>query len=1038
MFVEIMGLQMNTERLNAAKSLTKQKKFTFPADLPPPPGGWPEDLMWPVDDENDSLPDLEEIPDEERSVMIQLQKDRLKMIPKIIPASDVMPPVPGTKAVEIDPNAPVTGIKGIDILDWSALERAAIEDALEQEERIRKDRKKTNKKKSNAAEAAEALQKVEAANKKLDKAVGAWRNRVATATLQNETIGLKTLLSESPLQALQTSTKNQHLEFLVQHTVPKNAKVVKGAESRMILAKYLLADFSPVHMYTLSRNGRSAMHTACFFSDIPLLKLIVEESAKKLGSGQLVEKLDETCLDSGWTALMYAVFSGSIRTVEALFAACPDFHIPADLCSSITNDTHTWKKGTNKGVTARYLAEALLTGKYEKLIETHGMALQEVIVQHKLDNDAPNLYLLELGRIVERLQQIEISGYTPMDEKEITAIERSVMKEFESSTNKRAAETGSVDAASQKVLEATSQIVQPLTTITLEDADAKSVAIKKSKKKKNKKDKETSTSISSDAATNKAENLSGTSSRVDSETSKPREDPLITALKGMGFEETQILAGVKACGGIHRATADDVVAWIFGGGDAPKNDSAPGIAEDEKKIPALSFAESDKKHREEDALREQERLAAEKLAAKREEQRRRNREWNNRAQARQQLEAQEKLAKAAELRARAQPSALAPASNSLPSGTTSGMLHGAGQYLRVGQAPNSSSSLKMGFENHAPSVSSATRQTSHLRLGGDFQAGQLYFNDGSTGASSVDHGTIEIPENDDATVSTISSFPAVPPPLPASYMPQTFSDAKPMGREPPLNQRWERTRSGQIYSFDSSYVPMVPRTATMGPPPGIAGFAEHEVTLNSGVHHLQGVRSTSFGGVPTAQAPRYQNIVASCPTMAHPGGSSLFGESDPTFHPHVNRNDVVGSALFRETAFPPPLPSSGIMERALTAPAISSAEDPFVPGLLGFASNMNQSVPQQQSSLDSTLIESISTGNDAIGGATLWGDTPAPTSGSSLLGNLIHNLPDSSNPESDGNNLFPSSTFQSSDPSTGSTRWNQQSHNSAMGGSNIW
>jgi hypothetical protein len=564
------------------------------------------------------------------------------------------------------------------------------------------------------------------------------------------------------------------------------------------------------------------------------------------------------------------------------------------------------------------------------------------------------------------------------------------------------------------------------------------VTNKKSKKKKNKKDKETSTSISSDAATNKAENLSGMSSRVDSETSKPREDPLIIALKGMGFEEAQILAGIKACGGIHRAAADDVVAWIFGGGDASKNDSGPRIAEEEKKMSAMSKAESEKKHLDADAIKEQERLVAEKLAAKREEQRRRNREWNNRAQARQQLETQEKLAKAAELKARAQPPALAPASNFLQTGSTSGMLHGAGQFLRVAQAPHSSNSLKMGFECHTPSVSSATRQTSHLRLGGDFQAGHLYFNDGSTGASSVDHGTIEVPENDDATVSTISSFPAVPPPVPASYMPQSFSDTRLMSREPPLNQRWDSTRPGQIDSFANSYSPMVTRSTTMGPPPGIAGFAETGDTLNSGGHHLQGVRSNSFGGVPTAQPPRYQNVLASGPTMVHPGGSNLFGGPEPTFQPHANHNDGVGSTLFRETVFPPPLSRSDIMERALTAPAVSSTEDPFVPGLLGFASNLNQSMPQQQSSLDSSLIESISTGNDAIGGATLWGSAPAPTSGSSLLGNLINNLPDNSNPESGENALFPSSTFREADPSTGSSQWNQQSHNGAMGGSNIW
>jgi hypothetical protein len=44
---------------------------------------------------------------------------------------------------------------------------------------------------------------------------------------------------------------------------------------------------------------------------------------------------------------------------------------------------------------------------------------------------------------------------------------------------------------------------------------------------------------------------------------EPKEDPLVSALLGMGFTEEQIRAGIDACGGINRATADDVVMQIF-------------------------------------------------------------------------------------------------------------------------------------------------------------------------------------------------------------------------------------------------------------------------------------------------------------------------------------------------------------------------------------------------------------------------------------------------------------------------------------------
>jgi hypothetical protein len=39
--------------------------------------------------------------------------------------------------------------------------------------------------------------------------------------------------------------------------------------------------------------------------------------------------------------------------------------------------------------------------------------------------------------------------------------------------------------------------------------------------------------------------------------------------------------------------------------------------------------------------------------------------------------------------------------------------------------------------------------------------------------------------------------------------------------------------------------------------------------------------------------------------------------------------------------------------------------------------------------LDSSIIDSISTGGSVLGGASLWGDSNA-VGGSSLLGNLIH------------------------------------------------
>ena len=181
MFVEIMGLQMNTEILNNTKPSRKRAKkskrskqerlstnsetqrdtatvdgsktsslFQFPDDLPPPPGGWPEDLMWPrtsgsstgplnksmgtneeeegdtseSDDESvDSLPELEEI-DRTKGFLSQAN-DGLTTTPA--ESGFINPPV-----AQVDPE-PVTGLEGIAAFEWEDLERAAIEEALEQE-----------------------------------------------------------------------------------------------------------------------------------------------------------------------------------------------------------------------------------------------------------------------------------------------------------------------------------------------------------------------------------------------------------------------------------------------------------------------------------------------------------------------------------------------------------------------------------------------------------------------------------------------------------------------------------------------------------------------------------------------------------------------------------------------------------------------------------------------------------------------------------------------------------------------------------------
>jgi hypothetical protein len=112
-------------------------------------------------------------------------------------------------------------------------------------------------------------------------------------------------------------------------------------------------------------------------------------------------------------------------------------------------------------------------------------------------------------------------------------------------------------------------------------------------------------------------------------------------------------------------------------------------------------------------------------------------------------------------------------------------------------------------------------------------------------------------------------------------------------------------------------------------------------------------------------------------------------------------------------------------------------EAPAVPGLFGFGSDLNQKT------LDSSIIDSISTGNTAIGGSALWGGSSVPaTGGSSLLGNLINNAGEYQNENSHHHNesdsLFSNGAFQSGGASWERDRMNNVQSSGGGGNSSIW
>jgi hypothetical protein len=149
------------------------------------------------------------------------------------------------------PQQNVTGGLGIAAFEWEALERVAIEDALEQEERARKAAKKRDRKirkKEKVRKEAEAKASEEK-SKKREKEVTAWRSRVVSACHSNEVSKLKAVLSESPLCDDDDFTVlvEPHLQFLLPNCFAKNRSLIeKGKEARAALLGYILYRSVPI------------------------------------------------------------------------------------------------------------------------------------------------------------------------------------------------------------------------------------------------------------------------------------------------------------------------------------------------------------------------------------------------------------------------------------------------------------------------------------------------------------------------------------------------------------------------------------------------------------------------------------------------------------------------------------------------------------------------------------------------------------------------------------------------------------------------
>lgn len=249
-----------------------------------------------------------------------------------------------------------------------------------------------------------------------------------------------------------------------------------------------------------------------------------------------------------------------------------------------------------------------------------------------------------------------------------------------------------------------------------------------SKKRKKKKKKKKSAGKDSEASKDTAETSTSTASvPLSAAKEEPEEeafeDPLVTALLGMGFAKEQILAAVEACGGTNRATADDLVTWILGQdadgsaveeitSGAQSGDHQNSIEVNETTVLKTGVADEDTVASEENRQKQE---TSRRLAEKREEQRRRNREWNNREQARQQQHAKAKLVQS-----------MAPSVSGLPAAIPTGygapfpQIQGAGEFgLQAGlpgDIPSAANSLQTGYSAQPSVLATHQFSNSHIAL----------------------------------------------------------------------------------------------------------------------------------------------------------------------------------------------------------------------------------------------------------------------------------------------------------------------------------
>jgi hypothetical protein len=306
--------------------------------------------------------------------------------------------------------------------------------------------------------------------------------------------------------------------------------------------------------------------------------------------------------------------------------------------------------------------------------------LQEMATTAFSNQTEKRAFLKSLERIIKRLADVEENGYSPPERQRSPSIVES----------------------------------EDSSELPKDDQDQFETAASRKRKKKKGKKKVPQQQAPKGVGSVKSTSASVASSQDSFGPEKHEEDPMVMALLGMGFTHEQIMEAAKACGGMNRATADDLVAWIFGQVDGADNTAEETEQNDisfeviattaakpsqKKNADASREEEVTRKSSESDPKREKqeakEKEAAARLAAKREEKRRRNREWNNREQARQEEEANAKMDMAMKVQA-------APAAPTYTSAAYSGLQMGLPNGLQTGFPNDLQTGLNTGLHTGLP------------------------------------------------------------------------------------------------------------------------------------------------------------------------------------------------------------------------------------------------------------------------------------------------------------------------------------------------